>query len=152
VSVRHVFPDWILSHFAQATDCGTAGCGHQTLEVFCPTVRRKRSMVELVFPCLCSCGRRGHFVIGMHILVFGYLLANVVFVKASGRGGTGFLTIHPRPSPFVEKVLGAFDKVISTYEEDRKLKLTDEDRRSLGLTEEEWKQFQRRMGFSNGDL
>ncbi len=151
MGVRHILPDWVLSHFAQGMQCGTPDCGHRSLEVFCPMVRRKRAMVELVFPCKCSCGRRGHFVIGLHVLVFGFLLANVAFVKASSRGSKSSMTIYPHPSDLVAKLLDDFDSVVTKFVDDKTVELTDDDRRSLGLSGEDWEQFRRRMGFTDED-
>ena len=146
MGVRHILPDWVLSHFAQGMQCGTPDCGHRSLEVFCPMVRRKRAMVELVFPCKCSCGQRGHFVICLHVLVFGFLLANVAFVKASRRGSKSSMTIYPHSSDVVAKLLNDFDAVVTKYL-DAKVELTDDERRHLGLSEEDWAQFRRRMGY-----
>lgn len=149
MSVRHILPDWILSHFAQGATCGTPGCGHRSLEVFCPMVRRKRATVELVFPCKCSCGRRGHFVIGLHVLVLGFLLANVAFIKASSRRSKSSMTIYPHASDLVAKLLDDFDTVVTKYVKDIKVELNDNDRGHLKLSEQEWEQFRRRMGYSD---
>ena len=151
MGVRHILPDWVLSHFAQGATCGTPGCGHDSLEVFCPMVRRKRATVELVYPCKCSCGRRGHFVIGSHVLALGFLMANVAFIKAAGRGSKSSMTIYPHSSDLVVKLLNDFDTVVTKYVNDIKVELTDDDRRRLKLSEEDWEHFRRRMGYNDGD-
>jgi hypothetical protein len=103
-------------------------------------------MVELVFPCRCSCGRRGHFVVGLHVLLFGFLLANVAFVKAARRPTKSRMIVYPSQSDLVAKLLDDFDGIATNYVDERTIELTEEDRRKLGLSDEDWAQFRRRMG------
>ncbi len=149
MGVRHILPDWVLSHFAQGARCGTPSCDHRSLEVFCPTVRRMRVTVEIVFPCKCSCGERGHFIIGLHILVLGFLLANAAFIKASSSRSKSSMTIYPHSSDLVAKLLDDFDSVVTKYVNEIEVELTDSDRNHLKLSEAEWEQFRRRMGYSD---
>jgi hypothetical protein len=109
-------------------------------------------MIELVYPCKCGCGRRGHFVVGLHVLVLGYLLAQVALIKASGRRSKSTMMIYPRSSDLVQELLDDFDTVVTVYVNDVKVELTDNDRRHLGLSEEDWEQFRRRMGYDSDAL
>jgi hypothetical protein len=114
-------------------------------------VRRKAAIVELVYPCKCGCGRRGHFVIGLHILLLGYLLAQVALIKASGRRSKSTMMIYPRSSDLVQQLFGEFDRVVAEYAEVVGAKPTDSDRTRLDLSAEEWQAFLRRMGFPGDD-
>ena len=90
-------------------------------------------------------------MIGLHVLLFGFLLANVVFVKAARRPGKASLTIFPHVSDLVAKLLDDFDSVVAQYLDDSTIELTEEDRRNLGLSDHDWEQFRRRMGDDRTD-
>ncbi len=90
-------------------------------------------------------------MIGTHVLALGFLLANVAFIKASGRGSKSSMTIYPHSSDLVAKLLDDFDTVVTKYVNDIKVELTDDDRAHLGLSEEDWEQFRRRMGYMSRD-
>ena len=59
------------------------------------------------------------------------------------------MTIYPHSSDLVAKLLDDFDTVVTKYVNDIKVELTDDDRRRLELSEEDWEQFRRRMGYSD---
>lgn len=147
MSSRHILPDYILSHFAQAAQCGTDGCKHGSLEVFCPMVRRKGAIVELVYPCKCSCSRRGHFIVGLNELLLGYLLTQVACIKASGRRSKSVMNIYPRSSDLVQKLLDKFDVVVTQCAEAKMATPTEADQKKFEFTDTEWRDFLHRLGF-----
>ena len=54
-------------------------------------------------------------MIGTHVLAIGFLLANVAFIKAAGRGSESSMTIYPHSSDLVAKLLDDFDIVVTKY-------------------------------------
>jgi hypothetical protein len=88
-------------------------------------------------------------VIGLHVLLFGFLLANVAFVKAARRPSKSSMTVYPSSSDLIAKLLDDFDAIATQYVDERTTELTDQDRRNLELSDEDWEQFRRRMGYDD---
>jgi len=108
-------------------------------------------MVELVYPCKCACGQRGRFVVGLHVLALGYLMANSAFIKAAGRRGKSSMVIYPYSSDVVRNLLDKFDCVVTNCAKGMIVGPTEDDRRRLGLSAEGWRAFRRRMGYPPED-
>lgn len=114
-----------------------------------PSIKLTDTTAELLYPVFCGCGRRGCVPIRMPVLLFGYLLARThaleAFVRADRSQAKMF--VSPAPSPMFERIVADFGAAVAAYKGDLGRVPTDLDRSKFGLSETEWPDFLRRLGF-----
>jgi hypothetical protein len=129
------------------------GCGGLThpLYVRYPTIKLTGSTAELLYPVFCGCGRRGRIPIRMPVLLFGYVLARThsleAFLRANRSQAKMF--VSPGPSIMLERIVADFAAVVAAYKGGLGQVPTDLERSKFGLSETEWPEFLRRLGFGD---
>ena len=147
-----VLPAEVVGHYLVGYRCRQCGGLSHSAYVLYPTIKLNETDADLLYPVICGCGRRGCVRIRMPTLLFGYVLARThnlqAFLRANRSQAKVF--VAPGPSPMLEHMVADFAAVVAAYGGGLGRVPTDLDRAKFGLSEAEWPEFLRRLGFGGG--
>ncbi len=145
-----VFPNFIVGHFFRPVPCKRCGRLIRGLLVRYPFITRQKNDVHLRYPSKCSCGCLQSVCIRMPVLFFGYVIAQFLILNSEKRArrSTAEMQVTPGESSLLSRFVQGFEKLMAEQMPAAMDLPSDVERLSFHLTEQEWADFLRRMGFS----
>ena len=145
-----VLPDFIVGHFFRPAPCKRCGRLSRFLLVRYPCMTRQGMHVHLRYPSKCSCGCAQSVCIRMPLLFFGYVVAELLIQTSEKRArrSKAERQVIPGQCELLSTFARQFEKLMAEDMAVANDAPSDVDRLSFDLTEQEWADFLRRMGYS----
>lgn len=147
-----VFSDWLLAHFLASFRCKACNDAEPLCVLQHPTIQSRGTDVVLRFPITCSCGRATIFAFRLPILMFGFLLARQAIIDADRRGNRSAASMRliGATSGLVPHLVFEYRRLMRGLSALSPSGPTSDDQEALALTDSEWQEFLKRLGFDGG--
>lgn len=139
-----VLPAHIEQAFAVGYHCRRCCRLNPVVTMFYPLIRREGDHIVLTYPLRCTCRAAGGCTVRLSILAFGYALAWVEIAKGRRRSKRES-QVTPGKSATLDKICREYSELIRRCHAGSDGP-NSQDRLSLGMNEQEWSQFLKRMG------
>lgn len=149
---RLLFDDWLMAHFLASFRCTACKSTEPLCVLQYPTIQTRGTDVVLRFPITCSCGRATIFSFRLPILLFGFLLARQAIIDADRRGNRSKASMRliGATSGLVPHLVFEYRRLMRGLSTLSPSGPTSDDQEALALTDSEWREFLKRMGFDGG--
>jgi hypothetical protein len=162
-----LFMEYIVCHFLLGWVCDRCEQSGQMVQVFYPEIHWHGSVVEMLYRVRCPCGGRGAVPVRLPILIFAYVVGRLELLYAFSRGRhrKSEMPVKPEKSDLFSSFLRDFERDVAGFSArmapatsgsaeanhaTRKLgQPADYERFDFSLSEDEWVDFLRRMGFDD---
>lgn len=144
-----VLPFFIVGHFFRPEPCMQCRRIPDRLNVGYPFLKIEGDSVFIRYAGQCTCGARQTIRFRLPLLFFGYILARFVILDAErkARRSKAEMRVTPKPCDFVAQFALELQGLIARQKETKASELTDADRFALPMTDDDFSEFMRRMGF-----
>ncbi len=149
---RLVFSEWLLAHFLASFRCKACNDAEPLCVLRHPNIQTRETDVVLRFPITCSCGRATMFSFRLPILLFGFLLARQAIIDTDRRGNRSMASMRliGATSALVPHLVFEYRRLMRGLSALSPSEPTADDREALALTDSQWREFLKRMGFDGG--
>ena len=163
-----IFPFWILSEFLTAWECDECGQSGKRVWLKFPLISRPRwDVVILRYPVKCPCGAHGCVTVSLPLLLFCYIVGRLDLPKLQRGRRKAEMQVLPGESRQLLDYLREFEMEVIDLAPGiaelippksdkppappKPVRPAAHERFNFKLTEAEWQEFLRRLGFGDND-
>lgn len=163
-----IFPPWILCEFLTAWECQDCGQSGKRVWLKFPVITQpRRDVIVLQYPVKCPCGSHGCLNVSLPLLLFCYVVGRLDLLELRRRRRKAEMQVLPEESELLFGFIRDFELEVielapgiaenlppkdNKPPEPQAAKLGrpgDHERFGFELTEQEWVEFLRRLGFED---
>lgn len=147
----HLLPWFLECELASGFKCSSCGRSGQALYVRSPAWKKSGLNIELSYPLRCgACGKASSLRLNLPLLLLGYILVWSEFYANRRRNG-GELCIKPCKADTFATLCSEFSRTLAQYGGSVAGLPSDSDRIQFGFSQQEWTDFEKRLGCGGGE-